>query len=73
MVDGTDPDENDSDFSYPDDPFDPNLLVTNDAVGGEPVNPTGHYAGPAGSEPLEASPEYDEHEQNSDDGPDDLD
>jgi hypothetical protein len=61
-----------SDFTYPDDPFDPNELVTNDAVAGEPVDPTGHYAGPAGSEPLEASPEYDEHEPNVDDGPTDL-
>lgn len=31
--------------------------VTNDAVAGEPVVPTGHYAGPEGSEPLEAEPE----------------
>jgi hypothetical protein len=59
-------------FAYPDDPFDPNELVTNDAVAGEPVDPTGHYAGPAGSEALEASPEYDEHDPNVDDGPDDL-
>ena len=56
-------------FEDPDDPFDPEELVTNDAVGGETVVPTGHYAGPEGSEPLEASPIYDEHEPNSDDGP----
>lgn len=57
----------------PDDPFDPNLLVTNDAVAGEPVDPTGRYGGPTGSESLEASPEYDEHKPNEDDGPTDLD
>ena len=56
-------------FEYPDDPFDPNELVTNDAVAGEPVEPTGHYAGPEGSEPLEASPELDEHGDNADDSP----
>ena len=61
-----------TEFEYPNDPFDANLLVTNDAVGGEPVFPTGHYAGPAGSEPLEASPEYDEHQPYEDDGPSDL-
>lgn len=61
-----------SGFEYPDDPFDPDELVTNDAVGGEPVVPTGHYAGPEGSEPLEASPLYDEHAPNSEDGPTDL-
>ena len=60
-------------FEYPDEPFDKNELVTNDAVGGEPVNPTGHYAGPEGSEPLEATPEYEEHAPNSEDGPTDLD
>jgi hypothetical protein len=60
-------------FEYPDDPFDPDELVTNDAVAGEPVEPTGHYGGPDGSEPLEASPEYDEHELGRDDGPTDLD
>lgn len=60
-------------FEYPDDPFDPDELVTNDAVGGEPVEPTGNYAGPDGAEPLEASPVYDEHTPNSDDGPTDLD
>lgn len=36
---------------------DPLDLATNDAVAGEPVMPTGHYAGPEGSEPLEAEPE----------------
>lgn len=71
----TDSGESDSDFTYPDDPIDPNLLVTNDAVAGEPVDPTGHYAGPTGSEPLEASPVYDEHQPNNsdDDGSADLD
>jgi hypothetical protein len=73
MSDPKSGDETDQAFEYPDDPFDPNTLVTNDAVAGEPVVPTGHYAGPAGSEPLEASPEYDEHAPNSDDGPTDLD
>lgn len=66
-------DKNISGVEYPDDPFDPNELVSNDAVGGEPVNPTGHYAGPEGSEPLEATPEYAEHAPNSEDGPTDLD
>jgi hypothetical protein len=51
-------------FSYPDDDIDPNELVTNDAVAGEPVNPTGHYAGPEGSEPLEATPDLNEHDPN---------
>ncbi|HEV7956990.1 MAG: hypothetical protein JWL94_76 [Microbacteriaceae bacterium] len=36
--------------------------ITNDAVGGEPVNPTGHYAGPTGSEPLEAEPTLPDNE-----------
>ena len=35
-------DKNISGFEYPDEPFDENELVTNDAVGGEPVKPTGH-------------------------------
>lgn len=61
-----------SGFEYPDDPFDPNELVTNDAVAGEQVDPSGNYAGPKGSESREASPEYDEHEPNEDDGPIDL-
>ena len=65
--------KNISGFEYPDEPFDENELVTNDAVGGEPVKPTGHYAGPEGSEPLEATPEYQEHAPNSEDGPTDLD
>jgi hypothetical protein len=56
-------------FKYLDDTFDPDELVTNDAVGGQTVVPTGPYAGPEGSEPLEASPVYDEHEPHSDDGP----
>ena len=60
-------------FEYPDESIDPKEIVTNDAVAGEPVEPTGHYAGPEGSEPLEASPIYDEHSDDSDDGPTDLD
>jgi len=62
-----------SGFDYPGEPFDPDELVTNDAVGGEPVKPTGHYAGPEGSEPLEASPEYEEHAPNAEDDPNVLD
>jgi len=31
--------------------------VTNDAVAGETVTDNGHYAGPTGSEPLEAEPD----------------
>ena len=60
-------------FEYPDESIDPKEIVTNDAVAGEPVEPTGHYAGPEGSEPLEATPVYDEHSDDSDDGPTDLD
>jgi hypothetical protein len=59
-------------FEYPDQPFDADELVTNDAVAGEPVEPTGHYAGAEGSESLEATPEYEEHSKTSDDGPTDL-
>ncbi|MDM4762657.1 hypothetical protein QT381_06520 [Galbitalea sp. SE-J8] len=44
------------------DPATPNQTVTNDAVAGEPVIPTGHYAGPERSEPLEATPVYDEND-----------
>ena len=36
--------------------------VTNDAVAGETVEDNGHYAGPTGSEPLEAEPELPENE-----------
>lgn len=36
--------------------------ITNDAVAGETVIDNGHYAGPEGSEPLEAEPLSDEHE-----------
>jgi len=32
--------------------------ATNDAVSGEPVIDTEHYAGATGSEPLEAEPEF---------------
>ena len=62
-----------SGFEDPDDPFDTDGLVMNDAVGGEPVKPTGHYTGPEGSEPPEASPEYEDHAPNAEDGPNDLD
>jgi hypothetical protein len=34
--------------------------IVNDAVAGETVIDNGHYAGPAGSEPLEAEPELHE-------------
>lgn len=47
--------ENDDVFT---DPALANQVATNDAVAGEPVIPTGHYAGPEGSEPLEAEPDY---------------
>jgi len=73
MVEEVNSNKNIPGFEYPDEPFDENELVTNDAVGGEPVKPTGHYAGPDGSEPLEATPEYQEHAPNSEDGPTDLD
>jgi len=66
-------DKNAPGFEYQDDPFDSDELVTNDAVGGEPVTPTGHYGGPEGSEPLEVTPEYGEHDPNAEDGPTDLD
>jgi len=66
-------DKNVPGFEYQDDPFDSDELVTNDAVGGEPVTPAGHYGGPEGSEPLEVAPEYGEHDPNSEDGPTDLD
>jgi len=46
--------ENDDVFT---DPSIANQTVTNDAVAGEPVIDNGHYAGPTGSEPLEAEPE----------------
>jgi hypothetical protein len=36
--------------------------VTNDAVAGETVFDNGHYAGPTGSEPLEAEPELPDNE-----------
>ena len=45
-----------SGFEYSDDAFDPVELVTNDAVGSEPVKPTGNYAGPEGSEPSRRLP-----------------
>jgi hypothetical protein len=40
--------------------------VTNDAVAGETVVDNGHYAGPAGSEPLEAEPELPENDLDAD-------
>ena len=46
--------ENDDVFT---DPAIDKQTVTNDAVAGEPVIDTGHYAGATGSEPLEAEPE----------------
>ncbi|MCU1447436.1 hypothetical protein [Cryobacterium sp.] len=36
--------------------------VTNDAVAGETVVDNGHYAGPTGSEPLEAEPDLPDNE-----------
>ncbi|MFP7761369.1 hypothetical protein [Marisediminicola sp. LYQ134] len=36
--------------------------VTNDAVAGETVIDTGHYAGPTGSEPLEGTPTLGEND-----------
>ena len=36
--------------------------ITNDAVAGETVIDNGNYAGPTGSEPLEAEPELAENE-----------
>jgi len=38
------------------DPAAANQTVTNDAVAGETVIDNGNYAGPTGSEPLEAEP-----------------
>ena len=60
-------------FEYPDDPFDAEELVTNDAVGGEPVVPNGHYAGPEGSEPREVSPVLYEHAADEHDSPEAID
>ncbi|WP_165068393.1 hypothetical protein [Marisediminicola senii] len=40
--------------------------VTNDAVAGETVIETGHYAGPTGAEPLEAEPSLPENELSAD-------
>ena len=45
--------ENDDVFT---DPALDKQTVTNDAVAGETVIDTGHYAGATGSEPLEAEP-----------------
>jgi hypothetical protein len=60
--------ENDKVFTDPDIA---NERVTNDAVAGETVIDNGHYAGPDGSEPLEARP-YGE-ENDLEDEPIDLD
>ena len=43
-------------FDALDDPALDKETVTNDAVAGETVIDTGHYAGPDGSEPVEAEP-----------------
>jgi len=59
--------ENDDVFS---DPAIDKQTVTNDAVAGETVIDTGHYAGATGSEPLEAEPEL--HEETIDSGEIDL-
>ena len=48
---------NDDPFEVLDDPTLDKQTLTNDAVAGETVIDTGHYAGAEGSEPLEASPE----------------
>jgi hypothetical protein len=44
------------------DPAASKQTVTNDAVSGETVIDNGHYAGPTGSESLEAEPELAENE-----------
>jgi hypothetical protein len=49
------------------DPAASKQTVTNDAVAGETVVDNGHYAGPAGSEPLEAEPELLDNELAGDD------
>jgi hypothetical protein len=49
--------ENDDVFT---DPAIDKQTITNDAVAGETVIDNGHYAGPEGSEPLEAEPELHE-------------
>lgn len=52
-------DETLSDAATPDPFTDPGVdkqTVANDSVAGEPVMPTGQYAGPTGAEPLEAEP-----------------
>lgn len=65
-------DSNSSGFQYSDDAFDADDLVTNDAVAGEPVVPFAEDGAPEGSELHEVSPVYDEHELNSEDGPQNL-
>lgn len=45
-----------------DDPAFDKETVVNDAVAGETVIDNGHYAGPEGSEPLEAEPRYDDND-----------
>ena len=44
------------------DPALPKETVTNDAVAGETVIDNGNYAGPTGSEPLEAEPDLPQNE-----------
>lgn len=53
---------NDDPFEVLDDPALDKQTLTNDAVAGETVIDTGHYAGAEGSEPLEASPELADNE-----------
>ena len=68
MSDATTNDSADNDstntdpFDELDDPALDKQTVTNDAVAGETVIDTGHYAGAEGSEPLEASPELAEND-----------
>ncbi|CAO1651516.1 Multidrug transporter [Salinibacterium sp. NYA9b] len=62
-----------SGFEYPDDAFEADEVATNDAVAGEPVVPFAESGAPEGSELHEVSPVYDEHELNSEDGPQNLD
>ncbi|MCU1405044.1 MAG: hypothetical protein JWQ43_1347 [Glaciihabitans sp.] len=49
------------------DPAASQQTVTNDAVAGETVMDNGHYAGPTGSEPLEAEPSLPDNELDADD------
>lgn len=58
---------NDDPYEVLDDPALEKQTLTNDAVGGETVIDTGHYAGPTGSEPREASPELPDNELSAED------